>query len=130
LREICFEDLVNHMVNNRSAALNLTFAALADPTRRRILERLAQGQSPVTRLAAPFSISLPAVSKHLRVLENAGLLKRHRQGRQHTMQLDTKPMKKALRWMEQYRKFWEGALDDLANYLETTNQTKPKKGKS
>ena len=118
------------MVKYKSSHLSLTFAALADPTRRRILERLAEGQSGVTRLAAPFSISLPAVSKHLRVLETAGLLKRHRHGRQHRLELETGPMKEALRWMEQYRHFWEGSLAALADYLKHTQKPKPKKGKS
>src|SRR5437899_11907047 len=97
------------MVKYKSSHLSLTFAALSDPTRRRILERLAEGQSRVTRLAAPFSISLPAVSRHLRVLEQAGLLKRHRHGREHRLELEAGPMKEALRCMERYRRFWEGS---------------------
>ena len=107
--------------------LDLTFAALADPTRRRILERLSMGQRRVTHLAEPFAMSLPAVSKHLRILEDAGLLKRHRHGREHVLELETAPMREALRWIERYRQFWEGSLDALADYLE--NNQKPKKGK-
>ncbi len=103
------------MVNYSSATLDLTFAALADPTRRRILESLSREERRVTGLAEPFSMSLPAVSKHLRVLENAGLLKRRRIGREHRIALEPAPMAKALTWIEQYRKFWEGSLDSLAD---------------
>ena len=105
--------------------MNRTFAALADPTRRRILEDLAKGNRRVTDLAAPFSISLPAVSKHLRVLEGARLLTRRRRGREHCLELRPGPLKDAIRWIEQYRRFWEGSLEALADYLETSN----KKGK-
>jgi DNA-binding transcriptional ArsR family regulator len=110
------------MVNYSSATLNRTFAALADPTRRRILAHLAQGDKRVTHLARPHAMSLPAVSKHLRVLERAGLLRRRRSGRVHEMQLDAKPLKEAAQWVEEYRKFWGGSLDRLATYLETTSK--------
>jgi DNA-binding transcriptional ArsR family regulator len=110
--------------------LDRTFAALSDPTRRRILERLAGGQCGVSRLAAPFAMSLPAVSKHLRVLESAGLVRRHRLGREHHLELAAGPIKEALRWMEQYRRFWEGSLEALANYLENEKSKKRKKGKA
>jgi len=118
--------LFNQMVKLKQLRLDATFAALADPTRRRILERLSAGTRRVTELAEPFSISLPAVSKHLRVLEEAGLIKRERQGREHRLELQAAPMKEAVRWMEQYRRFWEGSLEALADYLEKTT----KKGKS
>ena len=118
------------MVNCKSSDLDAIFGALADPTRRRILERLSRGESAVTRLAAPFSMSLPAVSKHLRVLEQAGLLKRHRRGREHRLEIEAGPMREAVRWMERYRRFWEGSLDALADYLENTHKPKRKKGKS
>ena len=121
--------LFNRMVKYRSSELSATFSALADPTRRRILERLSGGQSGVTRLAAPFAMSLPAVSKHLRVLERAGLLRRHRHGREHRLELEAAPIKVALRWMERYRKFWEGSLDALAAYLEDSESTKPQNKK-
>jgi DNA-binding transcriptional ArsR family regulator len=111
-----------------SNTLSRTFAALADPTRRRILAHLARGDKCVTYLARPHAMSLPAVSKHLRVLENAGLLRRRRFGRVHEMQLEAKPLKEAAQWVEEYRKFWEGSLDRLAAYLERTN--KAKKGKT
>lgn len=117
------------MVKYSSKTLNRTFAALADPTRRRILADLATGDQCVTRLARPYAMSLPAISKHLRVLEKAGLLRRRRYGRVHELQLDAAPLKHAARWVEEYRKFWEGSLDRLAEYLE---KTKPpaRKGKS
>jgi len=108
--------------NTLSLSLNATFAALADPTRRRLLESLSRQQKRVTDLAEPFAMSLPAVSKHLRVLEDAGLLKRRRFGREHHLGLEPKPMKEAQLWIEQYRKFWEGSLDALAEYLEKNNQ--------
>ena len=116
------------MVKYPPAALNRTFAALADPTRRRILAQLAQGDRCVTHLARRYSMSLPAVSKHLRVLEKAGLLRRRRYGRVHEMQLQAKPLKRAAQWVEEYRKFWEGSLDRLAEYLEKTNKGSRKKG--
>jgi DNA-binding transcriptional ArsR family regulator len=116
------------MVKYSPATLNRTFAALADPTRRRILAQLAQGDRCVTRLARPYAMSLPAISKHLRVLEKAGLLRRRRYGRIHEMQLEAKPLKQAARWVEEYRKFWEGSLDRLAEYLEQTNKRPRKKG--
>ena len=97
--------------------LNDTFAALADPTRRRILEHLAGGDRCVTDLARPYSMSLPAVSKHLRVLERAGLVRRRRCGRVHSLKLQAEPMKQASQWIEEYRKFWEGSLDRLDEYL-------------
>jgi DNA-binding transcriptional ArsR family regulator len=116
------------MVKYYPATLNRTFAALADPTRRRLLAHLARGDQRVTHLARPHAMSLPAVSKHLRVLEKAGLLRRRRYGRVHQMQLDAKPLKQAAKWVEEYRKFWEGSLDRLAVYLEKTNKAVAKKG--
>src|SRR6266567_7489626 len=117
------------MVKYPTRTLNRTFAALADPTRRRILAHLARGDKRVTHLARPHAMSLPAVSKHLRVLEKAGLLRRRRYGRVHEMQLDAKPLKQAAQWVEEYRKFWEGSLDRLAAYLEKTSPPPAKKGK-
>jgi DNA-binding transcriptional ArsR family regulator len=112
------------MVKYHGVTLNRTFAALADPTRRRILRHLASGDRCVTDLARPHSMSLPAISKHLRVLEKAGLLRRRRYGRVHEMQLAAEPLKKAAQWVEEYRKFWEGSLDRLAAYLEKTSKAK------
>jgi DNA-binding transcriptional ArsR family regulator len=116
------------MVKYSTRRLNQTFAALADPTRRRILAHLARGDRCVTHLARPHAMSLPAVSKHLRVLEKAGLLRRRRYGRVHEMQLDAKPLREAAQWVEEYRKFWEGSLDRLAAYLEKTTKQMQKKG--
>ena len=118
------------MVKYNQMILNRTFAALADPTRRRILAHLARGDQRVTHLARPHDMSLPAVSKHLRVLEKAGLLRRRRYGRVHEMQLEAKPLKQAAQWVEEYRKFWEGSLDRLADYLAKTSKVAGKKGKS
>ena len=118
------------MVKYSSRTLDQTFAALADPTRRQILAHLARGDRRVTDLARPHDMSLPAVSKHLRVLEKAGLLRRRRHGRVHEMQLDAKPLKKAAQWVDEYRRFWEGSLDRLAAYLEKANKAARKKGKA
>jgi DNA-binding transcriptional ArsR family regulator len=112
-----FAIILNHMVKCLSRMLDDTFAALADPTRRRILEHLAGGDRCVTDLAKPYSMSLPAVSKHLRVLERAGLVRRRRCGRVHSLKLQAEPMKQASQWIEEYRKFWEGSLDRLDEYL-------------
>jgi DNA-binding transcriptional ArsR family regulator len=118
--------IINHMVKCSPRLLNRTFAALADPTRRRILEHLAHGDRCVTDLARPYSMSLPAVSKHLRVLENAGLVSRRRSGRLHSLKLEAKPMKEVQQWIEEYRKFWEESFDRLDVYLKQL-QTKEKK---
>ncbi|UCH52997.1 MAG: winged helix-turn-helix transcriptional regulator [Pseudomonadota bacterium] len=107
---------------NYEAALDLTFAALADRTRRAILARLAHGEASVTELAQPFDMSLPAVSKHLRVLEEAGLLARTRDGRVHRLRVAAAPMKQATEWMERYRAFWEARLDALDRYLTESKQ--------
>jgi len=115
------------MVKYSSRTLNRTFAALADPTRRRILAHLARGDKCVTHLAKPHAMSLPAVSKHLRVLEKAGLLRRRRYGRVHEIRLDAKPLQQAARWVEEYRKFWQGSLDRLADYLEKENRLSDKR---
>jgi DNA-binding transcriptional ArsR family regulator len=97
--------------------LSATFAALADPTRRAILARLALGESAVTELAEPFAMSLPAVSKHLKVLERAGLIARGREAQWRPCRLDAKPLRQAAGWIEEYRRFWEGSLDRLEDYL-------------
>lgn len=106
--------------------LDLTFGALADPTRREILSRLAVGDATVGELAAPFEISRPAISKHLRVLERAGLIHRTRDGRVRRCGLEAAPMREAAEWVERYREFWEDRLDALAAYLENngTEQTR------
>ncbi len=98
--------------------LDATFAALADPTRRTILTHLAKQASLVKDLAAPFDISPPAISKHLRVLERAGLLERRIEGRVHRCRLQPRPLKDAVDWLAEYRRFWERQLDALEAYLE------------
>jgi DNA-binding transcriptional ArsR family regulator len=105
------------MVNYMSDSLGATFAALADPTRRAILERLARGEASVTELAEPFQVSLPAISKQLRVLEQAGLLIREKEGRVRRCRLDAEPMREAAEWLARYRRYWERQLDSLADYL-------------
>src|SRR5262245_9833869 len=98
--------------------LDAVFGALADPTRRRILARLASGPASVTELAEPFEMSLPAVSKHLRVLENAGLLQRKVDGRVHSCSLDASPLEAADEWIERTRGFWVDTLEELARFVE------------
>ncbi|MCR5857787.1 helix-turn-helix transcriptional regulator [Mesorhizobium sp. J428] len=97
--------------------LSATFAALADPTRRAILARLAHGEASVTEIAEPFSMSLPAVSKHLKVLEKAGLVSRGRSAQWRPVRLDPAPLKDAAGWIDHYRRFWEESLDRLDAYL-------------
>jgi DNA-binding transcriptional ArsR family regulator len=114
------------MVKYSGEALDATFSALSDPTRRAILAQLARGESTVKSLAAPFDMSLPAVSKHLRVLESAGLLKREIDGRIHRCRLAPNPLKSAGAWIEHYRRFWEGQFDALAEFLESPEANKEK----
>ena len=98
--------------------ISTTFAALADPTRRAILARLALGETSVTELAEPFEMSLPAVSKHLRVLENAGLISRGREAQWRPCKLEAAPMRQAADWLDFYRRFWEESFDRLEEYLQ------------
>ena len=98
-------------------ALTLTFAALADPTRRAILFRLAEGEASVNELAQPFRISLPAISKHLKVLEKAGLIERTREAQYRPCRLQAKPLKTVADWIGHYRKFWEESFDRFDEYL-------------
>jgi DNA-binding transcriptional ArsR family regulator len=98
--------------------LTSTFAALADPTRRAILARLALGETSVTELAAPFEMSMPAVSKHLKVLERAGLISRSRDAQWRPCRLDAGPLKDAASWIEDYRRFWSTHVDALERYLD------------
>ncbi len=111
------------MVKYSNEALDNVFSALADPTRRAILARLALGESSVNELAEPFDISLPAISRHLRVLRNAGLILRHKDGRVRRCALEASPLKAASEWIETYRRFWEDQFDSLAEYLERTQET-------
>ena len=98
--------------------LSATFAALADPTRRAILARLASGECAVTELAEPFDMSLPAVSRHLRVLEQAGLITRGRDAQRRPCRIDAAPLKDVSEWAERYRAIWEGRLDRLDTYVQ------------
>ena len=110
---------LRQVTNGRpSDQLDATFGALADPTRRAILTRLALGTTTVGELAEPFDISRPAISKHLRVLEKAGLVHRARDGRVSRCGLDASPMQGAAEWVERYRVFWESQLDALSRYFE------------
>ncbi len=113
------------MVTNNHR-LDLIFAALADLTRRAILERLAEGEATVGQLAEPFAISRPAISKHLRVLEKAGLVRRTRDGRLSRCGLDAAPMRDVAEWVERYRVFWESQLEALSRYLEHQKDRKEK----
>jgi DNA-binding transcriptional ArsR family regulator len=97
--------------------LSTTFAALADPTRRAILARLSLGETSVSELAAPFDMSLPAISKHLKVLQRAGLIARGREAQWRPCRLQAGPMKEATAWLEHYRRFWEQSFDRLEDYL-------------
>jgi DNA-binding transcriptional ArsR family regulator len=109
-----------------SDRLSLTFAALADPTRRAILARLTTGQTTVTDLAEPHDMSLPAISKHLRVLEHSGLIARGRDAQWRPCRLKAEPMKEAVDWLEDYRRHWEESLDRLADYLQELQNKKSK----
>jgi DNA-binding transcriptional ArsR family regulator len=105
--------------------LSVTFAALADPTRRAILARLASGQASVTELAAPFAMSLPAVSKHLKVLERAGLVARGRRAQWRPAQLQAEPLHEVADWLADYRRFWEERLDRFDEYLRELQASEP-----
>jgi DNA-binding transcriptional ArsR family regulator len=102
--------------------LSLTFAALADPTRRRILARLAQGEATVNELAAPFAVSLPAISRHLKVLEHAGLISRSRTAQYRSSSLQAEPLREATAWMDHYRRFWDANFQRLDAHLQRIQQ--------
>jgi DNA-binding transcriptional ArsR family regulator len=109
------------------AQLDATFAALADPTRRAILARLASGEASVTELCGPFAMSQPAISKHLKVLERAGLISRGRDAQRRPRRLEARPLAEATEWLERYRRFWEGSfarLDDLLEELKANKKTR------
>ncbi len=110
--------------------LDATFAALADPTRRAILTRLASGEASVAELARPFAMSQPAISKHLKVLERAGLIRRGREAQRRPRRLEPRPLAEATGWLENYRKYWEGTyqrLDALLEELKTTDRKKERR---
>ena len=112
-----------------SDRLSTTFAALADPTRRAILARLTSGEASVTELAEPFEMSLPAVSKHLKVLERAGLIARGREAQWRPCRLKADPLKDADEWLERYRRFWEESFDRLDEYLGELQERQKKRKK-
>src|SRR5215472_4355554 len=106
--------------------LSITFSALADPTRRAILARLASGEASVTELAAPFEMSLPAVSKHLKVLERAGLIARSREAQWRPCRLEASPLKDAADWLEEFRRFWSAHIDALERHLDRMEKRESK----
>ena len=108
--------------------LSITFSALADPTRRAILAKLSHGEASVTELAKPFEMSMPAVTKHLKVLERSGLITRGKEAQWRPCRLKAKPLKEVVDWVEHYREFWEASLDRLDDYLKTVT-AKKKRGK-
>lgn len=110
------------MVKDSSEQLTTVFLALADPTRRAILERLTHGEASGTELARPFSISVPAISKHLRVLEHADLILHRKDGRTHRFRLAAYPLREAVAWLEHYRQFWDAQFDELQTYLLATSE--------
>lgn len=112
----------------RSEELNLAFAALADPTRRAILARLAAGEATVSELAEPFDMTQPSISKHIKVLERAGLISRARAAQTRPCRLETARLKEIAQWMEPYRKLWEASFDRLDAFLQSPQQP-PMKGK-
>jgi DNA-binding transcriptional ArsR family regulator len=105
------------MVNYSQRRLDLAFGALAHPIRRGILARLSTGEATVAELAKPFKVSAPAITKHMRVLEKAGLLSREKKGREHHCRLEQERMKEAEKWIEEQRRFWNDRLDSLERYL-------------
>ena len=123
--------LINLQVNHhmRTDQLSTTFQALADPTRRAILARLASGECSVTELAEPFAMSMPAVSKHLRVLERAGLIARGREAQWRPCRLRPAPLKEVSDWVERYRATWEQRLDRLDTYLQELKAKERKHGR-
>jgi DNA-binding transcriptional ArsR family regulator len=117
------------MKNMSPDRLSATFAALADPTRRAILARLASGETSVTDLAKPFDISLPAVSRHLKVLEGAGLIERGREAQWRPCRLQATPLKDVARWVEYYRRHWEESFDKLDAYLKELQRKEKRDGR-
>ncbi len=115
---------------NPSQRLDATFAALADPTRRAILARLASGEASVTELAEPFAMSQPAISKHLKVLERAGLISRGRDAQRRPRRLDAKPLAEVTGWLEDYRQFWEGSFQRLDALLDEMKAKEKKRART
>jgi DNA-binding transcriptional ArsR family regulator len=109
--------------------LSATLAAIADPTRRAILSRLTRGDASVGELAQPFEMTLPAISKHLKVLERAGLIARGREAQWRPCRLKARPLKEAAEWIDRYREFWEARFDRMAEYLDELQKKEPKDGR-
>ena len=123
----CGPDIINHMVDN-PAALDTLFQALADPTRRAMLQALARQPRTVGELAAPFAISLAGASKHIQVLERAGLVQREVQGRVHVCRLDARPLHAGAEWLRHYERFWNTKLDALEALLKAEDAARPRRG--
>ena len=109
--------MFNHMVEYSQEQLNSVFSAVADPTRRAILRALAKKPATITQIAKPFPVSLNAISKHVMVLEGAGLIRREIQGREHLCRLEPRPLRDATAWLDHYRQFWDVRLDALESYV-------------
>ena len=122
MTKVVHHTILNHMVKYSTGSIDKTLSALSDPTRRAIVERLATGNHSVLQIAEPFNMSLPAVSKHVKILEKAGLVNRNVIGRVHTLSLVAEPMKNAIDWLNKYRVFWEGQLDSLTHFLNNEKQ--------
>ena len=117
-------DILNHMVSDQSAALDRVFHALAHPARRAMVRRLARGECNLSELASPLKMSFPAASKHVRVLEDAKLVRRRVCGRQHVCRLEASPLKEIARWTEQFREHWEQRFQALDSLLEEMKQSR------
>ena len=122
------DTLYNVSVMQMSANLDATFAALADPTRRAILARLAEGEATVTELVRPFDMSQPAISRHLKVLEQAGLISGGRDAQRRPRRLEAAPLAQANAWLERYREFWEQSFEKLDILLDEMKREQPRKG--
>jgi DNA-binding transcriptional ArsR family regulator len=122
--------LTSRLNTMKADPLSTTFAALADPTRRAILARLALGKLSVTELAEPFEMSLPAVSKHLKVLERTGLIRRGREAQWRPCQLDASPLRDVAEWVECYRRFWAAGFDRLDDYLRKVQKKEKNRGRT
>lgn len=117
-------------MSNQADPLSLTLSALADPTRRAILARLTEGDATVNEIAAPFDMTLPSISRHLSVLERAGLISRGRKAQWRPCRLEAGPLKEVAGWLETYRRFWEGSFDRMDAYLAELTENQPKEGKT
>lgn len=120
--------MFNHMVEYSQEQLNSVFSAVADPTRRAILRALAKKPATITQIAKPFPVSLNAISKHVMVLEGAGLIRREIQGREHLCRLEPRPLRDATAWLDHYRQFWDVRLDALESYVARKEKGAIRKG--